>query len=416
MAWIWALSSLAAVALAIFYQQRRGGGGILQPQEQGDDPSASSSHPSTQPQHAVYVIGDLHGDAGCAAYWVERTGLIDATTNEWTDPSSSLVFVGDYVDKGIQSKQTVEYVKSLTDLFPERVHALMGNHEIELLRDRTSKVFGGKNGAPAVGYFQLGYSSVHPGEYLNFLTAEDRDDTKDTLAVEALYNASLEAYGEGLYRTTYMIPDEVEGSILTLIPETLRPLVQERLRLYQQRYLDAFRTGTELGTWLEQRPVAAVVGDTLFVHGGVRPEVGSLLRTVDDVQRLNQQLADHAHEEKLQTFLTTTQDGQVVYSLLVYRGNHKEGACAFLPHVLPETVNRLAVGHTPSSSVRLQCDDTFLALDSALSRWFRNSGNEYCLGNAKQISSNGQFQCRQKSEQCEGQIVRIANGQVEVLV
>ena len=424
MVWIWAIASSIAVAtIAVLYQQRFGvkknGKSTL---------NRSSSSSSGAPQNAVYAIGDTHGDVRCARYWVNRTGLVkdDSDGLRWTDPSSSLVFLGDYLDKGPESRWTAEYVKSLTDRFPDRVHALLGNHELEVLRDRTDRVFGGK-GTP-VGYFQLGYSSIHPAEYLNFLEPTDRDHEKDTLAVEALYNASIEAYGRGLYRSTYMVPDEtIEGSILRLVPagddknsnvDNLRSLVGERLRLYQTRYLDALRTGTVLGTWLEQRPVIAVVGDTMFVHGGVRPEVGQRVRTKDDVRWLNQQWFEHAQEDKLQEFLTKTQAGQIVYDLVTYRGNHKEDACAFLPHILPETVKRLAVGHTPSASVRLRCEgDTFLALDSSLSRWFRNSGNEYCYGDKTQVSSNGRFQCRKKSEQCKGQIVRIlSNGTVEVVV
>ena len=148
------------------------------------------------------------------------------------------------------------------------------------------------------------------------------------------------------------------------------------------------------------------------------PTKDELMRTIDDVRWLNHQWFEHAQEDKLQEFLTKTQAGQMVYDLVTYRGNHKEDACAFLPHILPETVKRLAVGHTPSASVRLRCEgDTFLALDSSLSRWFRNSGNEYCYGDKTQVSSNGRFQCRKKSEQCKGQIVRIlSNGTVEVIV
>ena len=439
MVWLWAVaSSIAVAAVAILYQQnigRRNSNNTIN----NSISSSSSSSSSSGFSNAVYVIGDTHGDVDCARYWVNRTGLVirsssnnninDNTDDDglltWTDPTSSLVFLGDYLDKGPASRWTVEFVKSLTDQFPDRVHALLGNHELEALRDRTDKVFGDSSSNPQgtrVGYFQLGYASVHPAEYLNFLEPSDRDEDLDALVVEALYNASIEAYGQGLYRSTYMIPDETaKGSILRLIPETdLRTLVGARLQLYQKRYLDAWRTGTVLGTWLEQRPVVAVVGDTLFVHGGVRPEVGQRLRTVDTdaVRWINQQWFDHAQEDKLQQFLTQTTAGQMVYSLVTYRGNHQDGACAFLPNVLPDQVKRLAVGHTPGASVRLRCeDDTFLALDSSLSRWFRNSGNEYCYGDKTQVSSNGKFQCRKKSEQCQGQIVRIlSDGKVEVMV
>ena len=107
------------------------------------------------PSTSVYVIGDIHGDAKCAVSWVNRTGLIlnliDDSKNEdlpiykrlreptmwtWADSSSTLVFMGDYVDKGPLSRFVIEFVKSLTDKFPDRVTALLGNHELELLHDR----------------------------------------------------------------------------------------------------------------------------------------------------------------------------------------------------------------------------------------------------------------------------------------
>jgi hypothetical protein len=73
------------------------------------------------PLSSVYVIGDLHGDVLCALTWVNRTGLIEnlfdsslvsdhslplqqrlnpSTEWKWTNPHSTLVFMGDYVDKG----------------------------------------------------------------------------------------------------------------------------------------------------------------------------------------------------------------------------------------------------------------------------------------------------------------------------
>jgi hypothetical protein len=147
-----------------------------------------------------------------------------------------------------------------------------------------------------------------------------------------------------------------------------------------------------------------------------------MLQTLDDIDRLNAQFRQHATEAKINGFVATPL-GQVVYDLLVYRGNHNEGACAWLPTVLPSTVKRLAVGHTPAGTVRVRdCnnagDDTsFLALDSALGRWFRNSGNNYCRGDRYQRSSNGKYECHAKTEQCEGQIVRIvtATDKVEIL-
>ena len=238
--------SVAVVVVALLFQRR--------------------SSQTTRAENAVYVIGDLHGDVHCARYWVEKTGLI--RNGKWLDPSSSLVFLGDYIDKGPTSKQTVEFVKSLTEQYPEHVTALLGNHEVELLRDRdaTRKAWGKGS------YFQLAYSATHPGEYLNYL---DSVDNKDEMVVEALYNASLEVYSRNEHDDVFLMPDDDE--ILWYIPSEIKELVKERLTTYQAKYLDAFRTGTPLGTWLEERPIVALKKGTIFVHGGISPRAAHFL-------------------------------------------------------------------------------------------------------------------------------------------
>mmetsp|Transcript_23413 Transcript_23413/g.49673 ORF Transcript_23413/g.49673 Transcript_23413/m.49673 type:complete len:308 (+) Transcript_23413:79-1002(+) len=156
----------------------------------GIESTCKSSGDGTCTSHltSVFVIGDLHGDAVCAISWVNRTGLIanlflddaiDSSSSSsvtallyqklnnpsqwlWTSPQSTLVFVGDYVDKGPTSKQTVQFVKDLTTAFPDRVTAILGNHELELLRDRDARI-------PWVGkYSAYSHATVHPGEYLNY--------------------------------------------------------------------------------------------------------------------------------------------------------------------------------------------------------------------------------------------------------
>jgi hypothetical protein len=246
---------------------------------------------------------------------------------------------------------------------------------------------------------------------LNYL---DSYDQTDEWVVDLLYNASTEVYGNGVYRSVFLVPEDRHGSILQLIPEDMKPIVQQRLTKFQQAYLDMYRSGTELGNFLENLPVVAIVGDTVFTHGGISPDVIPFVRTRTDVEQLNREFAAHSNEAKLAQFLETRL-GRVVYSLVTYRGNHKEGACQFLPNVLPEHIQRLAVGHTPSGNVRLLCNTQFLALDSALSRWFRNSGNDYCPGHRPIVSTNGRYQCQRMRTTCHGQIVKIVQGHVEIL-
>jgi hypothetical protein len=94
----------------------------------------------------VWAIGDLHADVHCARAWVRRTGLIPGLLEnaspdkwDWADQEAALVFMGDYVDKGPYARSTLNFVRSLNERFgDERVRAILGNHEVNLLVDRAT--------------------------------------------------------------------------------------------------------------------------------------------------------------------------------------------------------------------------------------------------------------------------------------
>lgn len=243
------------------------------------------------PLSSVYVIGDLHGDVLCAVSWVNRTGLIDNLFNPslvsdqslelhqrlnpssqwtWSDDKASLVFMGDYVDKGPTSKQTVSFVRDLTLQFPQRVTALLGNHELELLRDRDARI------APESRYGSFSYASVHPGEYHNYFDDSSDDDSviskntrsldsNDEVVLNLLYEASMEVYSFGAHNAVRFVPSvpapndnqRAMYAITDIIPPQHRMLAKERLGEYQAAYFDAYRSGTTLGSWLESRPVSS---------------------------------------------------------------------------------------------------------------------------------------------------------------
>jgi len=91
------------------------------------------------------------------------------------------------------------------------------------------------------------------------------------------------------------------------------------------------------------------------------------------------------------------------HELVEYRGLH--GNCGEVAAVRRAfNVSRIAVGHTPGDSVRVDCGGEFLALDSALGRHFRASGNNYC--ESELVSETAGYACPRVSAACEGQIVR----------
>lgn len=135
----------------------------------------------------------------CARYWLNRTGLIDSETDAWKGSTSKLVFVGDYVDKGPTSLETVQLVKSLEERY-SNVVALMGNHELEVLNDRLPPEQRRRY------WYQLPYSTVHPDDMLSY--APENEVTADThRALDILYDLALdEIYGKNQFRSVDFSP------------------------------------------------------------------------------------------------------------------------------------------------------------------------------------------------------------------
>ena len=72
----------------------------------------------------IFAIGDIHG---CAQKLRELIGLIAANHEKDT-----LIFIGDYIDRGSSNREVVDYVLQLKQEF-KNVVCLLGNHEQMLL-------------------------------------------------------------------------------------------------------------------------------------------------------------------------------------------------------------------------------------------------------------------------------------------
>jgi len=68
----------------------------------------------------VTLVGDIHGQ------WYD---LIELFRIGGDLPHTNYVFLGDYVDRGYHSIETVSLIMALKVRFPERIHILRGNHE-----------------------------------------------------------------------------------------------------------------------------------------------------------------------------------------------------------------------------------------------------------------------------------------------
>jgi calcineurin-like phosphoesterase family protein len=73
-----------------------------------------------------FIFGDIHGDLAALEQILAQLPPLQHT--------DSLVFLGDYLDRGPHSAQVVALVRQLPELTPARVVALRGNHEDAWLR------------------------------------------------------------------------------------------------------------------------------------------------------------------------------------------------------------------------------------------------------------------------------------------
>lgn len=74
-----------------------------------------------EPTNRTFVIGDIHGDLAALEILMGRLPPFTA--------DDTVVFLGDYIDRGPASKEVVDFIRTLPKRIPAKVVALRGNHE-----------------------------------------------------------------------------------------------------------------------------------------------------------------------------------------------------------------------------------------------------------------------------------------------
>lgn len=75
----------------------------------------------------IYAVSDIHGHLDILQETLQNVDL--------TVKGNKLILLGDYIDRGDKSCETLYFVKELSEKYPEQVIPLMGNHELMLLDD-----------------------------------------------------------------------------------------------------------------------------------------------------------------------------------------------------------------------------------------------------------------------------------------
>ncbi|MFQ5915401.1 MAG: metallophosphoesterase family protein [Nitrospinota bacterium] len=110
----------------------------------------------------LYAVGDIHGSIGHLARLVEVVPF---------EPEDRIVFIGDYIDRGPDSRGTVNFLLEFREKFPNSVF-LRGNHE-DMFEDflRGSSMYGEgvysmNGGNETLTSYQIDpFGTVGPGDF-----------------------------------------------------------------------------------------------------------------------------------------------------------------------------------------------------------------------------------------------------------
>jgi serine/threonine protein phosphatase 1 len=146
-----------------------------------------SRAPSVPEGSRVYVVGDVHG---CIELLVQMHGLILADAEEHPAERRVVVYLGDYIDRGPDSKGVVDLLLARPLPGFEAVH-LKGNHEqalIEFLNDIT------------IGPDWFSFGGVQTFESYGLAPPENTFDAEQLLSAQTALQDRLDEAHHRFYR------------------------------------------------------------------------------------------------------------------------------------------------------------------------------------------------------------------------
>jgi hypothetical protein len=326
----------------------------------------------------VVALSDIHGAYEPMVRTLQNAAVIDEQL-AWTAGRTHLVFVGDLLDRGPDSRKAMDLIMALeaeAQAAGGRVHLLIGNHEaMNLLTD-------------------LRY--VAKGEYAAFATEESPEERQRWFAEFVKLRAPA---GKS--------------------DEELRELFERSFPAGYFAHRRAFASDGKYGRWLLQKPIMIVINETAFVHGGVSPMVAEegldgingklrdeMIQYVDEMELLYESGAllptDNyfEHPELLADYLPAIDSQQAILDAIAaikrlngtgvysdsgplwYRGNVSCNKLIELDR-LAESLDavgakRVVIGHTPTGNRRVleRFDGRIVEVDTGmLNKYYRGSGH-----------------------------------------
>jgi hypothetical protein len=190
----------------------------------------------------VVAIGDVHGDFDDFVTILQRTGLIGAERH-WAGNQAIVVQTGDLLDRGPKPREVMDLMMALEKEAPKaggRVVSLLGNHEMmNLMGD------------------------------LRYVTTEN-------------YASFADSKSEERRKTAYQQYVKWRDSHVQLLAELPQPMELTEAEWMARHpvgfieHREAFSPEGSYGKWLREHSALAKIGDVIFLHGGIHPNLAHL--------------------------------------------------------------------------------------------------------------------------------------------
>ncbi len=198
----------------------------------------SAQQPAAEGTSRVVAIGDIHGDFDALVSILREVELVD-TQHRWIGGTATLVQTGDFTDRGPGVRAVMDLLMTLEEQAESsggRVNVLLGNHEVmNLMRDMRD---------------------VAPESYTSF--ADSKSEARRKAAYRAYQRLPTSRLSAGVPASDLQ---QKEDAWMAAHPAGFL------------EYQEALGPKGRYGRWLRAKPVAMQLGDTIFLHAGIPPEL-----------------------------------------------------------------------------------------------------------------------------------------------
>ena len=201
----------------------------------------------------IVAIADVHGDFDDFVAILQRTGLINQQ-NHWTGGKTTFVQCGDLLDRGPKPREVMDLMMALEKEAEQaggQVVSLLGNHEM-------MNIMG-----------DLRY--VTPVNYASYADSNSEKRQKAAYAEFVKWSSS-------------------HASLLAELPQPMELTEAEWMARHPAGFIEqreAFGPKGQYGGWLRKHAAVVEIGGSIFLHGGIHPDLAKL-----KIDAMNDQIRD----------------------------------------------------------------------------------------------------------------------------